>query len=216
VQLFLTNCEAALKDIRRWWQLVNRKGAGAGTSRVAQSLTEIGCFSNPMEASVHMQKLIGGQSGISQDDFTLLFVRGFAKFALSALTKILGIWKGSGMSLAFQLSMLKKSLLLSGLRYKKALIDPSQRVEAVVHSLDEAQQELYGANRAPLPVLQQQKRPVSLPRGATHVRTLSAGEQKPVAKYTEVYSKTLQEMEDVVSYIPDVNLFLVLADGNND
>ena len=216
VQLYLANCEATLKEIRRWWQFANRKGAAAGTSRVAQSLTEIGCFSNPVEASGHIQRLLGGQSGLSQDDFTLLFVRGFVKFALVALTKVLGSWKKSGMSLTFQLSMLKKNLLLSGLRYKKALIDPSQRAEAVVHSVDEAQQELYGANRVVLPVYQQ-RRPVSLPRGATqHARTLSAGEQKPEAKYKEVYSKTLQEMQDVVSYIPDVNLFLVLADGKND
>lgn len=216
VQLYLVNCEAALKEIRRWWQLANRKGAAAGTSRVAQSLTEIGCFSNPVEATGHIQRLLGGQSGLSQDDFTLLFARGFIKFALIALTKVLGSWKKSGMSLTFQLSMLKKNLLLSGLRYKKALIDPSQRAEAVVHSVDEAQQELYGVNRVTLPIYQQ-RRPVSLPRGATqHVRTLSAGEPKPEAKYKAVYSKTLQEMEDVVSYIPDVNLFLVLADGVND
>lgn len=216
VQVFLAHFEAILKDIRSWWYQANRRGAGTGVSRAAQSLTEIGCFSNPGEALIHIQKLLGTRVTIAEEDYLLFFVRGLIKSSISTLTRVLGGWKDSGMPLAFQLSMLKKSLLLSGLRYRRALVDPSQQVESVVNRLDEAQQELYSTARPsyPPPVT---RRPVSLPRGVTkHTHSSSASVSKPEDHYQQIYSRTLQEMEDVVSYIPDVNLFLVLSDSNND
>ena len=232
VQNFLQEVENTLAMVGGWWQDVSKRATGSiGVSRVAQSLADIGCYSNPSEATAGIQRLVGTQTAMNKDDFVLIFVRGVVKTSLLSLAKVLNErWKGSGMSLTFQLSMLKKNLIMSGLKYKNSLLDTTLQSETVVQHLDEAATVLFPKARPTFPQYQQEMREVLVKRKlpdepaappvqterAPRVaaprtgRTMSAGPGRGDGK--DLYAKTLKEMQDVVSYIPDVNLFLVMAE----